>query len=198
MDGFSKRTQEKRKKIEKTTISLLHLDLNDIKIADIAQKAQVSQVTIYNYYGSKEKLLQVAIKRFIERETERFKQILEMDVTFEEKIKQLIFIKKQAASQFNLSLYTQLFAQDPEFQEYIAKLSSEQSIPLFLKLLQSGRETGHIRESLKDETLLFYLNFLGQAFLHIDGKSVLPVGYEHLAEEMMDLFLYGILNQKEH
>ncbi|WP_187118672.1 TetR/AcrR family transcriptional regulator [Risungbinella massiliensis] len=198
MDGFLKRTQEKRRKIEETTISLLHLELNDIKIADIAKKAQVSQVTIYNYYGSKERLLQVAIIRFIERETERFKQILDMNITFEEKIKQLISIKKQAASQFNLSLYTQLFAQDHEFQEYIARLSSEQSIPLFLKLLKNGRETGHIRESVKDETLLFYLNFLGQAFLHLDGNVVFPPEYEHLAEEMLDLFLYGILNKTEH
>lgn len=55
MNGFTRRTKEKMETIEEATISLLDLGIDNIKIADIAAKAMVSQVSIYNYYGSKDK-----------------------------------------------------------------------------------------------------------------------------------------------
>jgi AcrR family transcriptional regulator len=196
LDGFTKRTKEKMKKIEETTISLLHLELNDMKIADIAKKANVSQVTIYNYYGSKEKLVQAAIKRLTEQQVQLFEEIISGDLSFEEKLKQIIFYKKQAASQVNLNVYMQLMAQDKEFQQFIAEVSAQRTIPLFLTFIQTGRQTGHIRDSVKDETLLFYLNIMTQAFSHLDKNTVFPKGYEEMAEGILDMFLYGILNQK--
>jgi AcrR family transcriptional regulator len=185
MDGYEKRTKLKMKNIEDATISLLHLELNDIKIADIAKKAAVSQVTIYNYYGSKEKLIEAVIRRLIEQQIQKFEEIIEADLPFTEKLKQVISIKKQTASQVHIYKLTD---QDKRF--YFTK-----NVPLFLKFIQLGRQSGYIRESVKDETLIIYLNLLEQAISHLDEHTVFPGGFEHFTEELSDLFLYGILNR---
>lgn len=54
MNGFAKRTQTKKQAIlEATTKILLEKGYSYLKIEDVAKKANVSQVTIYNYFGSK-------------------------------------------------------------------------------------------------------------------------------------------------
>lgn len=179
------------KNIEEATLSLLHLDLNDIKIADIAQKAAVSQVTIYNYYGSKEKLIETVILQLIERQLQRFEEIIETDLPFTEKLKLIISVKKLTARQSNIY---KLAAQDERFREWLS-IYFHRTIPLFMILIQQGRQSGHIRESVKDEALLFYLNLLERSVTRLDENFNIPGGFESISDGLTDLFLYGILKQ---
>ena len=58
MKGFEMRTEKKKEHIINTSISLLKtLPPNKISVRDLAKKANVSVVTIYNYFGNKEGLI---------------------------------------------------------------------------------------------------------------------------------------------
>lgn len=191
MDGFEKRTKEKMKAIEEVTISMLNMELNDIKIADIAKKAKVSQVTIYNYYGSKEKLIESAVKGLIDEQVQKFEEIIDADHTFKEKLQQFFNLKRHIACKINM---LKLAEEDKKYGELLSNYYKK-ILPSFIKFIQTGREKGFIRESVKNETLTFYLRLIDESLSHLNECSMPNAEYEQIPGEILDLLLYGILKQ---
>lgn len=78
MNGFERRTMLKKKNICKAAFELFStFGVQKTNIAQIAKKANVSQVTIYNYFGSKENLLKESIKDFLEEKLKQYERLLE-------------------------------------------------------------------------------------------------------------------------
>lgn len=192
MDGFVKRTEEKKLKIEEAAISFLDLGLDNVKIADIAAKAKVSQVSIYNYYGSKDKLFEAAFRRLMNMQIRWLEKTIESDILFEEKLKQLISFKKQAINK--LSIFKNV-STDKRFDEFLTTLYRE-SFPVFVKFIQVGKQSGNIRETIRDETLIFYFDMIVQSLSHIDKSRLFTLEDKEIELEILDLFLYGILKDK--
>lgn len=191
MNGFTRRTEEKMKTIEEATISLLDLGLENIKIADIAAKAMVSQVSIYNYYGSKDKLIEAAFQRLMNSQIQWLEKLIETDITFKEKLEQLLAFKKKAISQLNIYKYS---SQNHQFIQFLTSLYDKSS-PLFIRFIQMGKKSGDIKENLSDTTLMFYFDMIVQSLTHMESPHTPTVSNKSIEIEILDLFLYGILNQ---
>lgn len=87
MNGFEKRTALIKDKIMKTTISMLNTwEPKRLRIADIAREAGVSQVTIYNYFGSKEALISESFKDFIQQAIDEFREEMRRQQSLKELI----------------------------------------------------------------------------------------------------------------
>ena len=53
MDGFNRRKEQKKESIRRAALELFKVyGFKKVSINDIASKAGVSQVTIYNHFGS--------------------------------------------------------------------------------------------------------------------------------------------------
>ncbi len=62
MNGFERRRELKKKSILQAAYDLFSArGIKDVGIAEIAQKAAVSQVSIYNFFDSKENLVRQAM-----------------------------------------------------------------------------------------------------------------------------------------
>jgi AcrR family transcriptional regulator len=197
LDGYKKRTQQKMENIELNTIKLLSLPLNDIKIVDIAKLAKVSQVSIYNYYGSKEALLKASIIRVMNQQFEEYKQVLSSDIPFSEKIKELLMRKKNGLEIINLEMFTALMQKDPELQEIVLDFSMNKSFKLLISLIDEGRALGLVRNEVQNQTLLVYIQVLSQAFMNMDSATTQYIQQKEVMDEIMNLFLYGLLKQGE-
>ncbi|UPM53944.1 TetR/AcrR family transcriptional regulator [Gottfriedia acidiceleris] len=197
MDGYKKRTLQKMESIEKSTTKLLSLPLNDIKIADIAKLANVSQVSIYNYYGSKEALLKATIIRLMDHQYEETKQMLSSDISFKEKIKELFIRKKKGLDIINLEMFTALMKKDPELQELVLDFTMNKSFKLLVSLIDEGRSLGLVRNEVQNKTLLIYIQVLSQAFLNMDQTTSQYIQQKEVVDEMMNIFLYGLLKQED-
>lgn len=196
MDGYQKRTQLKMENIELSTIKLLSLPINDIKILDIAKLANVSQVTIYNYYGSKEALLKAAFLRLMDQQYEEYKKLLSSDKPFEEKIKELLLRKKDGIDIVNLETFTTLIQKDEELHSIVLDFSTNKSFKLLLALIDEGRSLGVIRSEFSTKTLQIYIQVLSQAFMNMDGTTSQYIQQKEVIDEIMNLFLYGMLKQE--
>lgn len=183
--------------IEKSTTKLLSLPLNDIKIADIAKLANVSQVSIYNYYGSKEALLKATIIRLMDQNYEETKQMLSSDIPFNEKIKELFIRKKNGLDIINLEMFTALMKKDPELQELVLDFTMNKSFKLLISLIDEGRSLGLVRNEVQNKTLLIYIQVLSQAFLNMDQTTSQYIQQKEVVDEMMNIFLYGLLKQED-
>ncbi|MEH7450898.1 TetR/AcrR family transcriptional regulator [Gottfriedia acidiceleris] len=197
MDGYKKRTLQKMESIEISTTKLLSLPLNDIKIADIAKLANVSQVSIYNYYGSKEALLKATIIRLMNHYYEETKQMLSSDIPFNEKIKELFIRKKNSLDIINLEMFTALMKKDPELQELVLDFTMNKSFKLLTSLIDEGRSLGLVRNEVQNKTLLIYIQVLSQAFLNMDQTTSQYIQQKEVVDEIMNIFLYGLLKQED-
>jgi len=197
LDGYKKRTLQKMESIEKSTTKLLSLPLNDIKIADIAKLANVSQVSIYNYYGSKEALLKATIIRLMDHQFEETKQMLSSDIPFNEKIKELFIRKKNGLDIINLEMFTALMKKDPELQELVLDFTMNKSFKLLISLIDEGRSLGLVRNEVQNKTLLIYIQVLSQAFLNMDQTTSQYIQQKEVVDEIMNIFLYGLLKQED-
>ena len=197
LDGYKKRTLQKMESIEKSTTKLLSLPLNDIKIADIAKLANVSQVSIYNYYGSKEALLKATIIRLMDHQYEETKQMLSSDIPFKEKIKELFIRKKNGLDIINLEMFTALMKKDPELQELVLDFTMNKSFKMLISLIDEGRSLGLVRNEVQNQTLLIYIQVLSQAFLNMDQTTSQYIQQKEVVDEIMNIFLYGLLKQED-
>lgn len=198
MDGYQKRTLKKMETIEESTIKLLSLPINDIKITEIAKLAKVSQVSIYNYYGSKEALLKAAFVRVMDHQFEKYEQLFTSFLPFNEKLKQLFIQKKQAASLINIETYTSLIKNDEEFKNIVIDFTTNKTFSLFISLIEEGRSLGYIRNGVNNQTLLLYTQILSQAFINMDAETSQYLQQPDVIDEFMNLFLYGFLKQEEN
>ena len=97
----------------------LKLKAGQVSINDVAQKAGVSPVTIYNYFGSKEELVRRAVKSQLTSMIEKYREVIEEDVPFPEIMETIVFDKADIASQYQGELMQTAIQSDPELKGFI-------------------------------------------------------------------------------
>lgn len=190
IDGFQRRKQKKKLDILEAALSLFKQHgTQKVSVTEIAKKAHVSQVTIYNYFGSKDDLIHAVIIFFVDRVWEEYVEMFEKDIPFPEKIKQMILNKKTDAEDISEHFYQDFMKEYPEGLAYIEKLYEEKALPRFLELFEEGKEQGYIDTSISNEAILTYIQMF-QEFLTKDDihTHILP-----LTEDLTKLFFYGIV-----
>lgn len=99
MNGFEKRAAQIKLKIMKTTMEMLkNWEPKRLRIADIAKEAGVSQVTIYNYFGSKEALLSESFKDFVQKEIQEFEDYIYQEHSLKEIIGYILTMERETYS----------------------------------------------------------------------------------------------------
>ncbi|GGD16069.1 TetR/AcrR family transcriptional regulator [Pontibacillus salipaludis] len=194
MNGFERRTELKKKKILNTAFELFSkYGVQKVSIQEIAKSAQVSQVTIYNYFGSKDQLLLEAIKSYgFERLTTFQELIDDSSLTFEEKIRHIITSKTTDMLDFDLDFVQTLMSNQPEIKEFANEFAQNHSIPLFMKLVEQGKEEGVVSPSLSANMIMFYINMYNQTMRNNREFFQDKQSTQQFTEEMLQLFFYGI------
>jgi AcrR family transcriptional regulator len=193
MDGFKKRTQLKMKKIVETSLQLFSdYGIKNVPIAKIASEANVSQVTIYNYFESKEKLIHETMVYFVEKEYQKFQDIINNDIDFPEKIEQIIFNKTDDAAKINEEFYNYLMNDFTNEGSYIDKVYQEKALPLFNQLIEEGKSKGYIDQDISTEAIMIYIHMFKDYMKKDDIRDyILP-----LTEDIIKLFFYGMMGKR--
>ncbi|MBU8684992.1 TetR/AcrR family transcriptional regulator [Bacillus haynesii] len=191
MNGFEKRAFLIKEKIKKTALEMLKTwEPKRIRITDIAKEANVSQVTIYNYFGSKEALLKEVFKDYIDHSISEFEEYMNKDISVKEKIELMILQKREANNQkFALTVIKEVMIEDSEIMDYVKQQYDEKIIPLMLQMIEEGHRTGEISPKITAESFLIFMNMI------IEHSKTLGEAFEQnrqFTEEMMHIFFYGL------
>jgi len=191
MNGFEKRALLIKEKIKKTALEMLKTwEPKRIRITDIAKEANVSQVTIYNYFGSKEALLKEVFKDYIDHSISEFEEYMNKDISVKEKIELMILQKREANNQkFALTVIKEVMIEDSEIMDYVKRQYNEKIIPLMLQMIEEGHRTGEISPKITAESFLIFMNMI------IEHSKTLGEAFEQnrqFTEEMMHIFFYGL------
>ncbi|TYS70399.1 TetR/AcrR family transcriptional regulator [Sutcliffiella horikoshii] len=194
MDGFQRRREQKKQDILEAALTLfMEYGVQKVSISEIAQKANVSQVTIYNYFESKHKLTSDVFGYYINKTSDDFEKLIHSDIPFPEKIKQIIFNKKEISKQIHEEFYHYMMKEYATEGNIIEKIYVEKALPYFAKLFEEGKEQGYVDPNLSQEAILFYVQMLKDYMQREEVyQKVLP-----LTEDITNIFFYGIIGKKE-
>ncbi|MDQ0226390.1 TetR/AcrR family transcriptional regulator [Metabacillus niabensis] len=192
MDGFQRRREQKKLDILKAALSLfLEYGIQKVSISEIAKKANVSQVTIYNYFENKHTLINEVMIYFIDTAINDFQKTVTANISFPEKIKTILFNKGEIANQIHEEFYQYLMNEYTTEGNYIEEIYVKKTIPLFTDLIKEGKEQGYVDPNTSDEAIMFYIKMLKEYIQRDDVYSkVLP-----LTEDITKIFFYGIMGQ---
>ncbi|RDI47948.1 TetR/AcrR family transcriptional regulator [Falsibacillus pallidus] len=197
MNGFEKRRLQKMQQIKQTAFSLFSkFGVQKVSIQDIAKKANVSQVTIYNYFGSKDELLIESLKEYLEEQLSLFLEVVESKRPFTDKIQQLFEMKIDTAKSFSPALVESLFMESGPTAELIQYYSEEKMFPQLMRLLDEGREQGIITKTISTETLLFLLNSMTAAVQQHPQLFSTEEKTKEISMEMLHFFFYGVMGRE--
>lgn len=112
MNGFDKRQKQKKQQILQAAFDLMNTDrgIKNIKIEDIVDQANVSKTSIFNYFGSKENVIQEVFKQFINQMTIEATAIINRNDSFEETFIALSLNKARLLQKINRQLYLDMMA----------------------------------------------------------------------------------------
>jgi len=198
MNGFEKRAGRIKEKIMKTTLEMMRTsDLKRIRIADISKAAKVSQVTIYNYFGSKEALLREVFISFVDEAIRNFEEYMNEGHSLKEKIEYILFREKEAYKELPPDVIKELLAEDEELTRYIEGQYREKAIPMTVRIIQEGKESGEISEDVSIDIVMAFIQIYVNEYELILGMAAQSGDMDKFLEGMVRMFFYGVCGKPE-
>jgi len=202
MDGFTRRKEQSKEEIRKAAWELFSQHgVDKVSMMDIAHKAGVSQVTIYNNFGSKEALVREFVSVMVDMLESRIQEIVAMHGSYQDKMAAFFqFISTMMAGGRPSASGGAIFAgnvelqNDPEIKEIRVK-AQERMIALLLQLIKEGKKQGQVNEQLSEDALRFYF----AAFMKIFPNAEFQRQYArrpNLVEELGELMMYGLKGEE--
>lgn len=194
MDGFQRRREQKENAILQAALTLfMDAGVQKVSIAEIAAKANVSQVTIYKYFESKDNLTQLVLKFYVDQIWEEQKKQLNSDLPFLDKIKQITFNKSEYANQISNQFFQYFMNDYSTGKSYVEEIYTKEAIPRMIALFNEGKEQGYIDQNMSSEAILVYMQMFKD---YLQQKSV-ALTVLPMTEDLTKLFFYGIVGKKE-
>ncbi len=159
MNGYEKRTKEKREAIIKAARELFaEGGISSVSVTDIATKAGVSRVTIFKYFGDKETLAKEAMQTWIEYLVKEYHEIVTSNLPFHKKLLVLLSTRIMGREKIGEQFINSTAWDDPEMRKLVYDISKKYALPIIFDFIQEGRDTGSIDSSIDNEAILAYLS----------------------------------------
>lgn len=193
MNGFEKRKAQKKESIRRAALELFKTyGFQKVSISEIAKRAGVSQVTIYNHFESKEGLVQDVLRWHILELLDKYMEIMNSDKSFMEKLETIVFDKSQIAGQFHGELMQTMIQDEPEILEFIEELYKTRVNPAMMKFFEEGIKEGYITPKISRESILLYFEILRHGFYDMPDVTEQVDRKPELLKELIQLMTYGL------
>jgi len=167
-----------------------------ISVKEICKTAGVSKMTFYKYFDNKVDLALYIIKEMINQAGERFRDIMAMDVPYQNKAREIIKMKMELSKDMEREIVSDLLNSSyHEVSEFVQKKSQE-NMQLFLKDFIRAQEQGDIRNDIKPEFILYFLNHMID-MIEDESLTGLYASTQALKAELVNFFFFGILSREK-
>jgi AcrR family transcriptional regulator len=194
MNGYEKRTKTKKEAIINAARKLFtERGITDVSVNEIATKAGVSQVSIYNYFGDKNTLAKEVLISYVENYMKKYEEILEEDCPFSEKLSTIMKIKNEAIVEVSQSYISKHAWEDKTLQQIFRDVTNTKAKDLFTKFIDLGKVEGAIDKDIPNDAILSFLfstiSIMQQSdFLKTDPEYKMGI---------LKLTMYGLLGKDE-
>ncbi|WP_060972387.1 TetR/AcrR family transcriptional regulator [Streptococcus sp. CCH8-H5] len=194
MNQYQKTTEKKKQAIIQAALRLFkNKGFKETSIKSIAEVAEVSPVSIYNYFGSKDNLVALCVNDLFEEITQQAEDILKSNLAFNTKLDQALDLCQEKMSQQISDYFQDKMVEDSVFSTLLTKAITAKKRDIYRSYIHLGKAEGLIAEDLSTELILNVmdaLNGMGNQLSHSDNL-------ETEVEQIHQIFLYGILGKKK-
>ncbi|EFQ8110860.1 TetR/AcrR family transcriptional regulator, partial [Listeria monocytogenes] len=188
---YEKRTLSKKTAIiEAAQILFGKQGFTAVSIKDIAALADVSQVSIYNYFGSKEALIGECARVIMQDTIALAEEILASEGTFTQKLERAIQL---CNAEINLSLSKFISKEASKDQQFLILLVNNINSlkkDIYMKYVAAGKEAQVIDNAISDEVIQLFIDAINSLGLTVPEEEI-----EEKQAEIIQLFLYGLIGQ---
>ena len=193
MNQYQKTTEKKKQAIVQAALRLFkEKGFKETSIKSIAEVAEVSPVSIYNYFGGKDNLVALCVNDLFEEITQQAEDILNSNLDFKTKLDHAFALCQEKMSQQISAYFQDKMVEDSVFSTLLTKAITAKKRDIYRAYIELGKEEGLIAEDLSTELILNVmdaLNGMGNQLAHSDIL-------ETEVEQIHSIFLYGIFGQK--
>ncbi|GIO09914.1 TetR family transcriptional regulator [Brevibacillus reuszeri] len=196
MNGFERRKQNKMEQIYSSSYELFsQYGFQKVSVNEIAQHANVSPATIYNYFGTKEQLYADMLMNWMDKQLEQYELILDSVCDFPEKTKKIILLEAKNVKTLSEKFQTAPFSEVSGLQQMLENYTDQKIKPFFMRFVAVGKQEGYIRRDQTEEMFMLYFtmykNELGRYWGAANQEN-----FTKNIDQLMELFFYGLVGEK--
>ena len=193
MNQYQKTTEKKKQAIVQAALRLFKdKGFKETSIKSIAEAAEVSPVSIYNYFGSKDNLVALCVNDLFEEITQQAEDILNSNLDFKTKLDHAFALCQEKMSQQISDYFQDKLVEDSVFSTLLTKAITAKKRDIYRAYIKVGKEEGLIAEDLSTELILNVMDALNGMGNQIADSDNL----ETEVEQIHQIFLYGIFGKK--
>ena len=178
MNQYQKTTEKKKQAIIQSALSLFkEKGFKETSIQSIAKVAEVSPVSIYNYFDKKDNLVALCIN-------ELFKDIIQ-----ESKLNQALALCQKKISQQISNYFQEKTLEDPTFMKLMTKAIDEKKREIYRAYIELGKNENIIAKDLSTEVIFNVMSALNSTGNHLSPNK----NIEDETKQIHHILLYGIL-----
>ena len=193
MNQYQKTTEKKKQAIVQAALRLFKdKGFKETSIKSIAEAAEVSPVSIYNYFGSKDNLVALCVNDLFEEITQQAEDILNSNLDFKTKLDHAFALCQEKMSQQISDYFQDKMVEDFVFSTLLTKAITAKKRDIYRAYIKVGKEEGLIAEDLSTELILNVMDALNGMGNQLDHSDNL----ETEVDQIHQIFLYGIFGKK--
>jgi AcrR family transcriptional regulator len=170
-------------------------NVQKVSLADIAREAGVSQTTVYNNFGTRDKLVEEVIKYLMRETMDKQWAIVRSDLPIPLKIQSIITTKSSTMQDIVTDVLAKL-AEDASTRRYLNEMYEAEMKPMMNEIIDDGKRQGYIRPDLPNEAVMIYLDIVKEGGLANTEQLQRVVSDTQLMSGLTRLIYYGLF-QKE-
>lgn len=166
-----------------------------VTIEEICLDAGVSKMTCYKYFSNKTAIAKYLIEDMFESGVKAYREIYNSDIPYEEKVKKMVDLKMSNAHEMSQELLDDIYKYHDEGLFETIETIKKKMIGIYLDDIREAQKAGEIRNDVKPEFMLYFLNNLTEM---LTDQRVVGIykNPEQMIVEVMNFFFYGIMPRK--
>lgn len=197
MNGHVRRTFEKKHRIKKTAIDLFNkYSVDKVSVDEIAEKAQVSKVTIYKYFTNKSGLYREVLKMLFDEAAAAMSAVIESNATFPEKLRLLISAKIDSLDYMKGEFVHEIMTHDRQVGNQIVNAFSARMKELMITVFEQGKKEGYVDRRIPNEIAYLYTEIFRAGLQQKSSELEAVVRDRDSFESLINVYFYGLVREK--
>lgn len=193
-NGYERRKSRKRAQILTAATELFRENgFSHVSINQIADKANVSQVTIYNHFGDKYHLVEAVVMRIANEKIDEYRSILSGDGPWIERLRTVIVDKKKTLRDYRGEYLETLYSEYPDLVREVRTMQLSAREGITYPFLDEGRELGYVPADVSNDAVATFLQVVMRGF--DESKDILHRFGEdpELFDQVFDVLTFGLV-----
>ena len=167
-----------------------------VTVTEIADKAHVSKVSIYNFFESKDNLRRIIVKDMLDESIRKLKALVEEEGNFIDKIEEYIQIRTWYYGKYSLQFFFEAVESDPELRQFLDDFNAYNK-RLVMEFIAKGKQSGIFTAEASDSAIEICIDMIQTYLVHNKESRNRFERNPGLAREVNMLFLDGLIRGKE-